>query len=78
MKPIENARERTRKIVPLPVEVMFTSEKSLFLTVKVLPELGFSALYVLPCTNGAGSVPVEENWMKTPVEGWIETVGVEV
>jgi hypothetical protein len=56
---------------------MFTSEKSAFFKVNDDPELGFSARYEFPCTNGDGSDPVAENSTKTPVDGFIFTVGTD-
>ena len=39
------------------------------------PVFGYSARYDVPCTRGAGSVPVDENWMNTPVDGTTLTIG---
>ena len=73
-----NARDKDTKNVPVPDEVIFTSLKSVFLTVKVPEDKGTSALYAVPETSGDGSDPVEVKLTKTPVDGVITTIGVVV
>jgi hypothetical protein len=75
-----NERERETKRDPVPEDVIFTSLKSLFLTVKLPVDVfnGVSALYAVPETSGDGRLPVDVKLIKTPVEGVIITIGVDV